>query len=101
MLPMQYPRSRISRIARSQQAKLNSSCEAYMALSNPYCRRKTQSHFCCYIYGIGKQVAVYGGLKLGLEWNVPLFARIYGYIIKDIKLYMHSFQEALSLIDRL
>jgi hypothetical protein len=71
-----------------------------MVLSNPYCRKKTQSHFYCYIYSIAKQVAVYSGLKLGQEWNVPLFARTYGYIIKDITLYMHSFQEVLSLIDR-
>ena len=100
MLPMRYHRSRISRIARSQQVKLNSSRVAYVALSNLYCREKTQPHFYCYIYGIAKQVAVYGGLKLGLEWNVRLSACTYGYIIKDITLYMHSFQEALSLINR-
>ena len=67
-----------------------------MAVLISYCRKKTQSHSYCYIYGIAKQVAVYGLLKLGLEWNVPLYACISDYIIGQVKLYMHYFPNALS-----
>ena len=47
------------------------------------------------LYGIAKQAAVYGGLNLGLEWNVLLFARTYVYTTTGTVLYRHFFREAL------
>lgn len=93
-----YPRSWTSRIARSQQVRLNSSRGVSMALSKTCSRKGTLQRYCCSIYGTAKQVAVYGGLNLGLEWNVLPFACICDYIIKRMVLYRHSFREELSPI---
>lgn len=96
MPPTRYPKSWSSQIARSEQARLNSSCGASIALSKACSIKRTLQRYCCSIYGTAKQVAVYGGLNLGLELNVLLFACIYDYIIKRMVLYRHSSREELS-----
>lgn len=69
-----------------------------MALSKTCSRKGTLQRYYCSIYGTAKQVAVYGGLNLGPEWNVLLFVRTYNSIIKGMVLYRHSFLEELSPI---
>src|SRR5271165_6485287 len=70
-----------------------------MALFKTCSGERTLQRYCCSIYGTAKQVAEYGGLNLGLEWNVLQFAGICDYIIKRMVLYRHSFREELSPID--
>lgn len=69
-----------------------------MALSKTCYITRTLQRYCCSFYGTTKQVAVYGGLNLGLEWNVLLFSCICDYTIKGMVLYRHSFREELSPI---
>ena len=93
-----FPRHWSSRIARSRPGQPNSSHGVSGALSRIYFGRGTLLHYCCFICGIARQAAVYGGLSLGLGWNVLLFACTCGCIIKRMVLCRHSFRKGLSLI---